>query len=330
MSRQAKPKTTNTRVLKGLRSTRDLRAEVLELAVSALTHPGLAQLDVVAPVISPETVRAEWNRVLPVLAPAVRSRLKLVIETERERGAGLLVPLGRPNYRHEVLRLLIGASLDGTALPQAAGEIAPVSGTQPGLIKAIGASQTPIRKALAALRDAGIIESLRRLDLSPEELSLETLGRVGALPQTLRFRFERGAQIRSPAALLARAQTLLQADAPPDWGVLSLSGTPVAQRDVPGLDLIGTPRLDLVAQVGRQCDAFDADLLRLLDDGLELEPNVLAPAPVVVTVVRADASFTRQTTPDGTRCAYPMDVLLALLDLGLRGQAIHYARALRQ
>jgi hypothetical protein len=180
------------------------------------------------------------------------------------------------------------------------------------------------------LRDAGIIESLRRLDLSPEELSLEALGRVGALPQTLRFRFERGAQIRSPAALRARAQVLLQRDGPPDWGVLSLSGTPVAQRDVPTLDLIGTPRLDLVAQVGRQCDAFDAELLRLLDDGLELEPNVLAPAPVVVTIVRADVSFTRHMTPDGTRCAYPMDVLLALLDLGLREQAIQYARAMGQ
>ncbi|HUH89180.1 MAG TPA: hypothetical protein VLZ76_00770, partial [Lysobacter sp.] len=270
------------------------------------------------------------DRVLPALAPAVRGRLKLVIEAVRERGAGLLVPLGRPNYRHEVLRLLIGASLDGTALPQAAGEIAPVSGTQPGLIEAIGASQTPIRKALSALRDAGIIESLRRLGVSAEDLSLEALGRVGALPQTLRFRFERGAQIRSPATLLARAQVLLQRDGPPDWSVLSLSGTPVAQRDVPTLDLIGTPRLDLVAQVGRQCDAFDAELLRLLDDGLELEPNVLAPAPVVVTIVRADVSFTRHMTPDGTRCAYPMDVLLALLDLGLREQAIQYARAMGQ
>lgn len=328
MPKQVKPEAAMTRMLKGLRSTRDLRAEMLELAAAGLTHPGLLQLDVLAPAISPETVRAEWDRVLPALAPAVRGRLKLVIEAVRQPGAGLLVPLGRPNYRHEVLRLLIGASIEGDTLPKAAGKIASISGTQPGLIEAIGASQTPIRKALAELRDAGIIESLRRLDLSPEDLSLETLGRVGALPQTLRFRFERGAQIKRPAALLARAQVLLQVGGPPGWEVLSLSGTPVAQRDVPELDLIGAPRLDLLAQVGRQCDAFDASLMRLLDDGLELEPNVLAPAPVVVTVVRADASFTRLAA--GTRCAYPMDVLLALLDLGLREQAIYYARALRQ
>ncbi|MGV8942082.1 MAG: hypothetical protein ACOH1P_11205 [Lysobacter sp.] len=328
MPKQVKPETAMTRVLKGLRSTRDLRAEVLDLAVLALVNPGPAQLNVKAPAISPETVRAEWERVLPALAPAVRGRLQLVIEAVRQRGEGLLVPLGRPNYRHEVLRLLIGASVGGDALPKAAGKIESISGTQPGLIEAIGASQTPIRKALAALRDAGIIESLRRLGLSPEELSLETLGRVGALPKTLRFRFERGAQIKPPPALLARAQKLLRTGGPTSWAVLSLSGTPVAQRDVPELDLIGTPRLDLVAQLGRQCTTFDADLLRLLDDGLELEPNVLASAPVVVTIVRADASFTRQAA--GVRCAYPMDVLLALLDLGLREQAIHYARTMRQ
>ncbi len=53
------------------------------------------------------------------------------------------------------------------------------------------------------------------------------------------------------------------------------------------------------------------------------------PAPVVVTLVRADTPFFRVASLGNARCAFPTDVFLSLLDLGLRDQALQYARLLR-
>nr|WP_235973034.1 hypothetical protein [Luteimonas sp. MC1895] len=195
----------------------------------------------------------------------------------------------------------------------------------------IGASQTPIREALAKLKQAGVAHSWGRgIEVAAEDVSAELLAKIRALPQTLRFRFERGAQLKPPAMLLKRALSLLGPSSPSGWENLALSGTPVAQADVPELDLMGMPRLDLVAHVPRDAKVFDSRLLRLLDDGLELEPSVLVPAPVVVTLVRADTPFVRDAGLNQARCAYGMDVFLSLLDMGLREQALQYARALRR
>jgi hypothetical protein len=303
-----------------VRSTRDLRAEILDLAASAVEGNRPARLDVISPVISAHTVQAEWNRVMPAFDAAVRRLLSISIVEERPATRDdATIALEKPNYTYELLRLLVGASLED-------------DGPQPltGLMDKIGASQTPIRAALMSLRDAELIPNTRWLEVIPEQLSTETLSRIGALPQTLRFRFERGAIIKSPDLLLDRARSLLKPGGPAEWRGFALSGIPVAQMDVPTLDLAGTPRLDLVAHLGREIDSFDPELLRWLDDGLEPESNVLAPAPVVVTLVRAKQVFTRDMGDPRIRCACPMDVLLSLLDLRLRDQAIQYTQAVRE
>jgi len=305
--------------LKRVRSTRDLRAEILELATMAAKTNRPAILVVTAPAISAETVRAEWARAMPAFNAAVRDLLSLSIEEQQSASSDSSIPLAKPNHAYELLRLLVGASL-GNHGPQ------PLA----GLIERIGASQTPIRTALMSLRAAELIPSTRRIELIPEQLSIETLSRIGALPQTLRFRFERGAQIKPPDLLLSRARSLLEEGGPPEWRTLALSGAPVAQMDVPGIDLVGTPRIDLVAHLGRKMETFDPDLLRWLDDGLEPESNVLAPSPVVITLVRAKQTLVRDLGDPAIRCAHPMDVLLSLLDLGLRDQAIQYAKAMRK
>ncbi len=317
------------KTLRHLRNTRDLRAEILSLAATLVATPERGRLTVVDPAISEATVRDEWHRLLPALAPGVRRRMSLSIEQEANalvdkhsgnRDESDVLLLDRPNYRHEVLRLLLGANLDD-------------GGPQPikGLMEKIGASQTPIREALAKLRPAGIVRSRGRgVEVIAEDVTAELLAKIRALPQTLRFRFERGARIKPPAALLKRALPLLRPPARTGWGEMSLSGTPVAQSDAPSLDLMGVPRLDLVAHVSRDGKTFDATRIRLLDDGLEPEPSILAPAPVVVTLVRAEARFTRDAGLEHARCAYPMDVFLSLLDLGLREQAMQYARAMRR
>jgi hypothetical protein len=266
---------------------------------------------------------------LPAIAPAVRERMRLSIEhgdsTPIDKHSSIgddpdVLMLDRPNYRYEVLRLLLGANLED-------------DGPQPikGLIDKIGASQTPIREALAQLRQAGIVHSRGRgVEVVAEDVAAELLAKIRALPQALRFRFERGARIKPPATLLQRVLPMLGPSALPGWDGMSLSGTPVAQSDAPSLDLMGVPRLDLVAHVPRDKRSFDLASLRVLDDGLELEPSILASAPVVVTLVRADARFTRDAGLQGARCAYPMDVFWSLLDLGLRQQAIQYAKTVRR
>ncbi len=306
------------RQLARVRSTRDLRAEILDLAATAVEGNRPARLDVISPAISAHTVQAEWNRVMPAFDAAVRRLISITINEERPATRDATIALAKPNYTYELLRLLVGASLED-------------DGPQPlaGLMEKIGASQTPIRAALMSLRDAELIPNTRWIEVLPEQLSTETLSRIGATPQTLRFRFERGAQIKSPDLLLDRVRSLLQPVGPAEWREFALSGVPVAQMDVPSLNLVGTPRLDLVAHLGRDVDSFDPDLVRWLDDGLEPESNVLAPAPVVITVVRAKQVFTRDLGDPLVRCARPMDVLLSLLDLGLRDQAIQYAKAMR-
>lgn len=310
---------TLTKALARVRSTRDLRAEILDLAAAAALGNRPARLEVNSPIISANTVRAEWERVLPAFDAAVRRLISLHVNEDRPATRAYKIALAKPNYTFELLRLLVGASLES-------------DGPQPlaGLMEKIGASQTPLRVALMNLSVAELIPSTRRIEVDPAQLSIETLSRIGALPQTLRFRFERGAQIKPPDTLLDRTRSLLQPGGPAEWRVFALSGAPIAQVDVPALDLIGTPRLDLVAHLDRENDSFDPDLVRSLDDGLEPESNVLAPAPVVITVVRAKQVFTRNIGSPPVRCAHPMDVLLSLLDLGLRDQAIQYAKAMRE
>lgn len=315
---------TIERTLRQLRSTRDLRAEMLTLAADLAAGGGRGCLTVLDPVIAPSTVQGEWSRLLPILSHDVRDRMSLHLESDRSASPSHRLPpdfalLDRPNYRYEVVRLLLGANLEG-------------SGPKPiqRLMEKIGASQTPVRQALNELKQAGIAHSKGRgVDVTAEDLSTELLARLHALPQVLRFRFERGAQIKTPAALLQRALPLLQAGASLSWRPLSLSGVAVAQAQMPSLDLVGLPRLDLVARVERDAKTFDTSILRMLDDGLELEPNVLAPVPVAITLVRAEADETCDAGLGDARCACPMDVFLSLLDLDLRDQALQYAKAIR-
>jgi hypothetical protein len=324
--------------LSKLSNTRDLRAGILSLATKlAVDGDATGRMMVVDPLINPATVRKEWEESLPAIAPGVRERMTLTIEEQdapagnaslhREDGT---ISVDKPNYRFEVLRLLLGAAMEHGRPQPEPGIAAHIEGTQIGLINTLGVSPTPVRTALESLRNANLIHGLRWLEIEPEALSMEQLSRLGALPQTLRFRFERGTRIKPPRELLSRAEQLLGPHEPKTWQPFALSGTPVAQVDASSLDLVGIPRLDLVAHVPRADTVFEANAMRLLDDGLELEPNILAPAPVVVTLVRAGTRFDRGGGFGQARCAHPCDVFLSLLDMGLREQALQYVKAMRR
>jgi hypothetical protein len=270
-------------------------------------------------------VQEEWDRMLGAIAGHVRDRMTLAIELDADssppqsRGAALTVRLGRPNYRYEILRQLLEADLSGDEPPSIL-----------NLIEDIGASQTPIRAALDELKASGLVRvSARGMQAKAEEVSLEALARIRAMPPTIRFRFELGASVKSPASLLERAMALLRSSIAEPWRIMALSGVPAAQLDAPALDIAGIPRLDLVAMVNRKQKTFDSAVLRQIDDGLEPQQNILEPAPVVVTLVRARLNKIRQEDTGGLRYASRSDVLLSLVDLGFREQARQYLRAVR-
>lgn len=320
--------------LRNLRNTRDFRAELFSVAADLVESAESVLIRVEAPAISTSTVRDEWTRLIAAIKPEIAMRMQLELPTA-ERSAGPikavsrkvgahpseLVRIERPNFRAEVLRLLVGASLANDGM-----------WSVKGLIQKIGASQTPVRQALQELKRFGVLHewSGSHVDLVPETLSAELLAKLQATPQTLRFRFERGAQVRTPIELLERALPLLEPNAKGAWASIALSGAAVAQAELPELDLAGIPRVDLQAFVPRDAKVFDARTLRKLCDGLEYEPNVLATAPVVVTLVRADHREMRANVIEHVRCAPAMDVFLALLDMNLRQQAGTYAKAVRQ
>lgn len=317
------------RSLSGLRNRRDLKAEILSLAADLLADgQASGHLIVGAPVVSEDTVREEWARLMPAITPRVRARMRLEMpssgassrkKTAHADTATRWISMDRPNYRYEVVRQLAAAGFEADG---------PTSIKT--LVDAIGASQTPIRQAMSALQKAGLVDAWGRgFTLDVEAISAESLAKVGAQPQKLGFRFERGARIKPPDELMMRALPMLgSTDAEGIWWSMALSGVAAARVDVPALDLIGLPRLDLVAQVPREVGRFEVGALRQLDDALELEPSVLAPVPVVVTLVRAQSVDFRDVGFEETRYASQADVFLSLLDMGLREQALQYARTL--
>lgn len=308
----------HTRTLPGLRNTRDLRAEMLSLAAElALTRHASGRIVVIDPIIAEKTIRKEWGHLLPAIVPEVRARLSLGFEESSHRREPDAVRLERASYRYEILRMLIEADLRNEKV------------SVRELISLIQASQTPVRTALEELRAAGIVqEKGTALHLHAEDLTTELLAKAGALPQHLRFRFEQGAQIKPPAQLLQRCLPLLE-KSPNNtgWGRIALSGVAAARADVPRFDLVGLPRLDLVAQLPHREKYFQAGLIRQLDDGLAYTASVLASAPVVVTIVRAN--LMRARLRSNSSQAPSSDVYLSLLDMGLREQALQYIQAMR-
>lgn len=309
-----------TLVIDALSNKRDLRAAFADLAADVAVSGGKAMLKLTHPRITTEAIQTEWARVGLALVPSLRDAIRIEIEDDAVSAAQTdradsMVPLAPPNYRFEVVRLLVEQALSGRGPTRLK-----------DLISQVGSSKAPIVGAVAALRLAGVLPSRGPLKLDPAELGGPTLATLTALPQVMRFRHERGATPRSIGELLERARKLMANPGPIDWQTIALAGIPAARANVPTIDLIGTPRLDLVAVVDRKLKSFDPGLIRLLDDGLEYEPNPLAECPVTIAVVRG-ATTAFRSADGGTRLACRADVFLSLLNLGMREAAIEYARA---
>lgn len=309
------------------RSTRDLRAEVADLAATLASTTGKGVLVIEDRRLSAQTIQFEWERLLRAFPPHLRSRLTLkIMEPEpllRARHPVFHHPgavmLDTPNFRFEVMRQLIGADIDRTE-PQSVD----------ALVEKIGASQFTVRKVLGELVRRGIVKQSNptnaRFSLTSTDINLELLGIAQAMPQALRFRYAASTRPRSIEQLTRRFKQLIQPSPPVGWKNIGLSGSAATNLlHLPQVDLLGVPRMDLTAYVGKAAKMFDVSLVHALDDGLEFVPDVRWPASLVITVVRSDAMFNH---PDsGNRCRYAQssDIYLALLHAGLWEQAIQFA-----
>jgi hypothetical protein len=308
-------------VVENVRSARDLRAAIVKLAVD-LGSSDRGRLYVSKSQLSHANIQQIWKEVSGVLAPAVLRRMEYVISEEPDE-AFFVDPdqhaNTRPNYRYELLRLLLHATFEGGNLLM--GEA----------IDKIGASETPVRRAAGELRRFGLLaEKPRGLELAIKipELTWEVLNATQAAPQQLRFRFARGAQIRRPQDLLKRATQMVRGKRPDEWNTMAISGVAAALDERSDLDIIGIPRVDLIAQVDRQFGFFDTYALHKLNPGLEREEKGLVPAPVVVSITHGNELLCRSRKV--TRIASHADVYLSLLSSGFPDVARQYAKRVRK
>jgi len=313
------------------KSTRDLRAAVVDMAASLLERPDEeAVLTIKDLRMSRDTVQNEWDRILKTFRGDVQSRLTLTFdEPSRPATEKVIFPATRrlksirldpPNFRFEVLRQLIGADIARRD---------PMSVAQ--LVKMTGASHFTVRKVLDFLTKRGVVRQSNptnaRYAVIATEMTRELLGVVHALPQMLRFQYEAGARPRSTPELVERFEKMQDLKIAKGWENLALSGVSATNPyRLPTVDLLGVPRLDLCAYVGKDAKMFDASMVRMLDDGLEYVPDVRANASLVISIVQSDPEFNHPLGLNTAwRHAQGCDIYMAMLDAGLREQAVQFA-----
>jgi len=216
-----------------------------------------------------------------------------------------------PNFRFEIIRSLINAVVEGK------------STSQRNLSEQISGSLTSIHAALAALVDSRLVtkDDIGHYRLRPFDICVDTLGRLQAHPPALRLRFSESATQPIPAhQLLQRAHALHEAANDVHWPHTYVSGVGAAHESGHPFDLMGTPRLDLTIFVSSSPASFDTAFLQLLHPELTFDPSPLESAPVVATLVHSPE------IPSHSGAATPADIYLAMIDIGLKGQACEYLR----
>ncbi|MCB9699139.1 MAG: hypothetical protein H6738_20320 [Alphaproteobacteria bacterium] len=306
--------------------TRDLRASVVQLALRAHGREGRGVLLVQRTRMSAAGMRAEWDRLLEVLAPEIAARLGLVALLD---DGAVVVPDGpvlqelvaaaakagtagkrvRVDRSFEVMRVLLARWLMRQGRI-AIGEL----GRQAGL------SHPSVSKALAALGDAVERKPDRSAILRtfPHEQWARLLALAPSVRQTTAFVAGR-CRIIEPRELLDRLADLR----PPG---VAAGGAVAARHWHPGLELPLLQRVDL--SVHAPDGPMDTAFVGELDLGLAQAPTGTTPLLVLHAVPRAESLFTPSHGP-GLPIADPVDALLDLHEAGLDERASALVRALR-
>lgn len=306
----------------GVDAVRTLRTSLMQVAYTLSEDPALHGYVVLADSsIAIERVREEWQRASSVLRPEVLQRLTIcmasdhgmlglpsdpdskteqmvagVIESQRGKAGGK-----RTDYSFIILKLLIHQWFTS-------GE--PV--TAEWLARTAGCHYPAVARALRPL--GGLVErtSDRRVVLRwfPKDEFARMIAISDRARSTVRFADYSG-QPRSTESNLRRLEKL----APPG---LAIAGVLGAKHHFPGLDLVGSPRLDLSLHCpGKH---LNLDFMKALDPALKPVSDPLQPTTVVVHAVRhADPLFAPRE--GGLAWADPVECLLDLHEAKLDMQA---------
>jgi hypothetical protein len=312
---------------------RTIRTSIMQLAYEIARHPGSQGfLVLVDSAITEKTLQVEWQSARAVLKPEILNHLTVCVAQE---GRYLGIPHDptlemqrvldeevrkertrpgsrqtRTDYFFVVLKLLLYRWFTS-------GE--PV--TSAWLAQTAGCSYPTVARSLSQLGNLVERKSDRRIGLRyfPREEFSRLLAVSDKLRSTARF-VDRSGQQRRPEAHLRRLEKLNLPD-------LAIGGVLGARHYYPGLDLVGTPRLDLSFHCDR--GRVDFGFIEQLDPALKQEDDHPKPADVVVHVVRhKDSLFTPRE--GGLYWADPIECLLDLHEARLESQASQFLKALQR
>jgi hypothetical protein len=314
----------------GVDAIRTLRTSLMQVAYAAGEDPAASgYIVLVDSPISEERLRHEWERAATVLRDDVLHRLTICLQTparilgipndpdtktqsvlsdviESERGRMHTI---RTDYSFIIQKLLLHRWLTN-----------PEPVTSEWLGRTAGCSYPAVARALNSLGSLVERTSDRRVTLRwfPEDAFARIAATADRARSTTRFADQSG-QPRSVVSHLRRLEKL----SPPG---LAIGGALGANHYDSGLDLVGTPRLDL----SLHCPGKKLNLafIKHLDPALKLVEDPLAPANVIVHAVRhADPLFTPRE--GGLDWADPVECLFDLHEARLDQQATQFLQTLQ-
>lgn len=327
-------------VIVDARDVRRLRSSLVEMGRIAGKHKhSILILD--QPQISNDRLFAEWVGIQNLFQPHILERLTLCIRREGEWNEilGCSLTNEEVNLCDEVAKHERQSSLRPSRRPsEASFDILRVilihwlrkSGplTSKELAEETGFSYPTIARALDMLEPHLRRHSDRRVELQsfPKDAWHKLVAQVEQV-RSSRGYTDRSGRPRKPEALLDRLKesslrNLCQ-------NAVAVGGTFGARHYLPGMDLIGNPRLDLIvdAYTGGEKRAVAIDtIIRKLDPALKPAERGEPCQVVVHTLCRAKSFFTKAT--DGTLYADEVECLLDLHESRLEQQALEFLEKL--
>jgi hypothetical protein len=321
------------RVKWGVTALRTVRFHLLEVAYAIAQNPDVKGFLVMPEVELRESrIREEWETAASVLRPEILSRLGIWAGRE-ESWFG--IPTTPDDRTQDILAERIKAENMEARMRQVRGDLSFVvlgllirqwllgKGplTTEALRKMAGCSYPTVANALRLVRHCLVRHSDRKVEL--DRFPKEEWARMVAVAEkargTVRFA-DRSGQPRSAESLLRRLQRLERAD-------IAVGGVVGAKHYHSGLDLVGTPRLDLSLHCWKK--EADWSFVERLDPGLARMDRRDEPASLVVHLVRRKESFF-EPGADGWLYADQVECLLDLHEARLESQAQELLEALQQ
>lgn len=314
-------------VLRELRDTRRFRASLLEIAKTASNDPIRRVVLVLdEPEMTSDRIDVEWSGLLSILSTQIAKRVALVVYRagKEDFRIGQL-----DNNEADVIHAIVNHSIPSrnrvSRSPSTAffeilrvllihgfRRTGPITSKEIG--EQTGFSYPTISNALEKLETHLIRHSDRRVELKafPKDAWFKLLAQSDTVRSSQGFS-DRSGRPRSIEVLIDRLSELSRID-------IAVSGIVGARYYLPSIDLIGTPRLDLVVHSQNGYDAHD--IVRQLDAALKPSEKGEPSRVVVHTLVRPESFFSH--SGQGVPYADEVECLLDLHEARLESQAAEF------